>query len=83
VVKKLINFYLDILLKAHFVSYLINATLHLIHKNIFITLTISSNVISGLNYLLFRTRNVGQHFIDISKKNDVNQPLVSLINDNY
>jgi hypothetical protein len=24
-----------------------------------------------------------QHFFDISKKNDVNQSLVSLINDNY
>jgi hypothetical protein len=24
-------------------------------------------------YLLFRTRNLGQHFLDISKKNDVNQ----------
>jgi hypothetical protein len=34
--------------------------------------------------VLFRTRNLGQHSIDISKKkNDVNQPLVSLINDNY
>jgi hypothetical protein len=36
-----------------------------------------------MKYLLFRTRNLGQHFFDISKKNDVNQLLVSLINDNY
>jgi hypothetical protein len=36
-----------------------------------------------LNQVLFRTRNLGQHFLDISKKNDVNQSLVSLINDNY
>jgi hypothetical protein len=35
------------------------------------------------NNVLFRTRNLGQHFFDISKKNDVNQSLVSLINDNY
>jgi hypothetical protein len=34
-------------------------------------------------YVPFRTRNLGQHFLDISKKNDVNQSLVSLINDNY
>jgi hypothetical protein len=33
--------------------------------------------------VLFRTRNLGQHFFDISKKHDVNQSLVSLINDNY
>jgi hypothetical protein len=33
--------------------------------------------------VLFRTRNLGQHFFDISKKNDVNQSLASLINDNY
>jgi hypothetical protein len=33
--------------------------------------------------VLFRTRNLGQHFFDISKKNDVNQSLVSLIDDNY
>jgi hypothetical protein len=38
------------------------------------------NEIKGV---LFRTRNLGQHFLDISKKNDVNQPTVSLINDNY
>jgi hypothetical protein len=41
----------------------------------------------GRNFLaaivLFRTRNLGQLFIDISKKNDVNQSLASLINDNY
>jgi hypothetical protein len=36
-----------------------------------------------MKYVLFRTRNLGQHFFDISKKNDVNQPLVSLINDSY
>jgi hypothetical protein len=36
-----------------------------------------------LRYLLFRTRDLGQHFLDISKKNDVNQSLVSLINDSY
>jgi hypothetical protein len=34
-------------------------------------------------YLLFRTRNLGQHLFDISKKNYVNQSLASLINDNY
>jgi hypothetical protein len=34
-------------------------------------------------YVLFRTRNLGQHFLDSSKKNYVNQPLVSLINVNY
>jgi hypothetical protein len=34
-------------------------------------------------YVLFRTRNLGQYFFDISKKHDVNQPLVSLISDNY
>jgi hypothetical protein len=34
-------------------------------------------------HVLFRTRNLGQHFFDISKKNDVNQSLVSLINDSY
>jgi hypothetical protein len=34
-------------------------------------------------YVLFRTRNLGQHFLDISKKNYVNQSLVSLINDYY
>jgi hypothetical protein len=33
--------------------------------------------------VLFRTRNLGQHFFDISKKKDVNQSLASLINDNY
>jgi hypothetical protein len=33
--------------------------------------------------VLFRTRNLGQHFFDISKKKYVNQSLVSLINDNY
>jgi hypothetical protein len=27
--------------------------------------------------VLFRPRNLGQHFLDISKKNDVNQALVS------
>jgi hypothetical protein len=46
----------------------------------------SPGILSMLNlnmYVLFRTRNLGQHFLDISKKNDVNQPLVSLINDNY
>jgi hypothetical protein len=32
-------------------------------------------------YVLFRTRNLGQHFCDISKKNYVNQSLVSLLND--
>jgi hypothetical protein len=32
---------------------------------------------------LFRTRNLGQHFLDISKKKDVNQSLVSLLNDIY
>jgi hypothetical protein len=36
-----------------------------------------------LIYLLFRTRNLDQHFFDISKKNNVNKSLVSLINDNY
>jgi hypothetical protein len=33
--------------------------------------------------ILFRTRNLGQHFFDISKKNYVNQSLASLINDKY
>jgi hypothetical protein len=33
------------------------------------------------NYVLFRTRNLGQQFLEIKKKNDVNQALVSLIND--
>jgi hypothetical protein len=33
--------------------------------------------------VLFRTWNLGQHFLDIPKKNDVNQSLVSLINENY
>jgi hypothetical protein len=33
--------------------------------------------------VLFRTRNLGQHFFDISQKNDVNQSLASLINDKY
>jgi hypothetical protein len=37
----------------------------------------------ALNEVLFRTRNLGQHFFDISKKKYVNQSLVSLINDNY
>jgi hypothetical protein len=32
--------------------------------------------------VLFRTRNLGQHFFDIPKKNDVNQSLISLINEN-
>jgi hypothetical protein len=32
--------------------------------------------------LLFRTRNLSQQFFDISKKNYVNQSLMSLINDN-
>jgi hypothetical protein len=35
------------------------------------------------NYVLFRTWNLGQHFLDISRKNEVNQALLSLINDNY
>jgi hypothetical protein len=39
------------------------------------------NFLAGI--VLFRTRNLGQHFFDISKKNDVNQSLASLINDNY
>jgi hypothetical protein len=34
--------------------------------------------LSQVIYVLFRTRNLG-----ISKKNDVNQSLESLINDNY
>jgi hypothetical protein len=34
-------------------------------------------------HTVFRTRNLGQHFLDVFKKNDVNQSLVSLINDNY
>jgi hypothetical protein len=33
-----------------------------------------------LTAVLFRTWNLGQHFFDISKKKDVNQSLVSLIN---
>jgi hypothetical protein len=36
-----------------------------------------------LSNVLLRTRNLGQHFFDISKINEVNQSLVSLINDNY
>jgi hypothetical protein len=34
-------------------------------------------------YVLLRTRNLRQHFLDISKKSDVNQALASLMNDNY
>jgi hypothetical protein len=37
----------------------------------------------NFEYVLFRTRILGQHFLDISKNNYVNQPLVSLININY
>jgi hypothetical protein len=43
----------------------------------------TNKTIIFIKYVLFRTRNLGQHFLDISKKNDVNQSLVSLINDNY
>jgi hypothetical protein len=35
-----------------------------------------------LAIVLFRPRNLGQHFLDISKKNDVNQSLVSLSDNN-
>jgi hypothetical protein len=42
-----------------------------------------SGLVIQITIVLFRTRNLGQHFFDISKKNDVNQSLASLINDNY
>jgi hypothetical protein len=42
-----------------------------------------AEIIRFYQEVLFRTQNLGQHFLDISKKNDVNQALVSLINDNY
>jgi hypothetical protein len=32
-------------------------------------------------YVLLRTRNLRQHFLDISKKSDVNQVCISIINE--
>jgi hypothetical protein len=46
-------------------------------------LIFSSQFSNMCSVVLFRTRNLGQHFFDISIKNDVNQSLASLINDNY
>jgi hypothetical protein len=41
------------------------------------------NLMHLKRHVLFRTWNLGQHFLDISKQNNVNQSLVSLVNDNY
>jgi hypothetical protein len=41
------------------------------------------NLFEDTGSVLFRTRNLGQHFLDISKKKYVNRSLVSLINDSY
>jgi ABC-type phosphate/phosphonate transport system ATPase subunit len=47
-----------------------------------IELVVGIKILQNVLNVLFRTRNLGQHFFDISKKNDVNQSLASLINDN-
>jgi hypothetical protein len=67
----------------NYVRLIITREISCIYSYIQLLLQLCTEVSQVKTQRTIRTRNLGQHFFDISKKNDVNQSLVSLINDNY